>query len=196
MNNNENNSDKRSAILEAALILFEKDGYSATPIPRISEMAKVATGTIYLYFPSKEELVNAVWRKNKLLLQEFLSLPKNSILDFKSQFQKLYQSYLEFAILHPVSFSFLAFHYHKPYLNNENIALDEIILGSLIEFLKIGQKNHLIKKDNPEVLLALLDGGVSGLFKSAKDGKIQLNKQTRNVAEKIAWRMISLIPNS
>jgi TetR/AcrR family fatty acid metabolism transcriptional regulator len=45
-------------ILEAARKIIGRFGIQATTIDRVAEEAKVAKGTIYLYFPSKDELVH------------------------------------------------------------------------------------------------------------------------------------------
>ncbi|MBC7990769.1 MAG: TetR/AcrR family transcriptional regulator [Luteimonas sp.] len=45
------------AILEAASILFAKDGFDATSTTRIAERAGVSVGSLYEYFPNKEALV-------------------------------------------------------------------------------------------------------------------------------------------
>src|SRR5262249_44827993 len=54
--------DKRAAILNAALELFEERGFEATSVPEIAGRAQVAVGTIYRYFVSKEAVVNALYR--------------------------------------------------------------------------------------------------------------------------------------
>jgi AcrR family transcriptional regulator len=51
---------RREQILKAALKIFTQKGYAAATIPEISKTAGVATGTIYLYYPSKRELFVAV----------------------------------------------------------------------------------------------------------------------------------------
>ncbi|MCO5399700.1 TetR/AcrR family transcriptional regulator [Ralstonia soli] len=45
------------AILEAARILFARDGFEATSTTRIAEVAGVSVGSLYEYFTSKEALV-------------------------------------------------------------------------------------------------------------------------------------------
>jgi AcrR family transcriptional regulator len=47
---------KRAAILEAARSVFSRKGYSETAVDDVAEEARVAKGTLYLYFRSKEEL--------------------------------------------------------------------------------------------------------------------------------------------
>ena len=51
-------------LLVAALDLFVEKGYAATRSDDVAARAGVAKGTLYLYFPSKEELFKAVVRRN------------------------------------------------------------------------------------------------------------------------------------
>ena len=52
----------RAKILEAARIEFGKNGFGETSIVGITSRAKVALGTFYTYFDSKEELFSALVR--------------------------------------------------------------------------------------------------------------------------------------
>jgi AcrR family transcriptional regulator len=49
-------ADKRGAILRAAIRLFGSGHYHSTTIPSLAREAGVAEGTIYNYFPSKEDV--------------------------------------------------------------------------------------------------------------------------------------------
>lgn len=53
--------DKRQTILDAALETFVKRGYHSTRVAEIAAAAGVAEGTLYNYFPGKEELLLAVF---------------------------------------------------------------------------------------------------------------------------------------
>jgi AcrR family transcriptional regulator len=46
-------------ILDAAMAEFAEYGYAAARLDRVAQRAGIAKGTIYLYFPSKEELFKA-----------------------------------------------------------------------------------------------------------------------------------------
>jgi len=58
---NKTPADKRSAILDAALKTFVKRGYPQTRVAEIASEAGVAEGTLYNYFPSKEDLLLALF---------------------------------------------------------------------------------------------------------------------------------------
>jgi AcrR family transcriptional regulator len=49
-------------IVEAALTLFTERGFAATRLEDVAARAGIGKGTIYLYFPNKEELFRAVVR--------------------------------------------------------------------------------------------------------------------------------------
>jgi len=48
--------DKRARILAAGLKLFANQPYQQVTMDRVARLARVAKGTLYLYFPSKESL--------------------------------------------------------------------------------------------------------------------------------------------
>ena len=51
-------------LLDAALNLFVEKGFAATRMEEVAQRAGVSKGTVFLYFPSKEELFKAVVRDN------------------------------------------------------------------------------------------------------------------------------------
>jgi AcrR family transcriptional regulator len=57
-------------LLAAALELFVERGYAATRLEDVARRAGVSKGTVYLYFPGKEELFKAVVREGLVPLLE------------------------------------------------------------------------------------------------------------------------------
>ncbi len=53
--------NKEQDILQAAVQLFSENGYHKTRMFTIAERAGVATGSVYLYFTSKEEILNRIF---------------------------------------------------------------------------------------------------------------------------------------
>ena len=53
-------------ILAAALALFAERGFAATRLEDVARRAGISKGTIYLYFPTKEDLFRAVVRQDVL----------------------------------------------------------------------------------------------------------------------------------
>lgn len=70
-------------LLAAALDLFVEKGFAATRAEEVAQRAGVSKGTLFLYFPSKEELFKAVVREHiagtiREAFSELQSFPGNS----------------------------------------------------------------------------------------------------------------------
>ncbi len=64
-------NDTRERLIEAARCLFLKQGYASTGIAQILHEADAGSGSLYYFFPTKEDLLLAVleWYKANLLSQ-------------------------------------------------------------------------------------------------------------------------------
>jgi AcrR family transcriptional regulator len=56
-------TDKRAALLAAATELFAREDMQRVPTAAIAEAAGVAKGTLFLYFESREKLINELYLK-------------------------------------------------------------------------------------------------------------------------------------
>ncbi|HTY25738.1 MAG TPA: TetR family transcriptional regulator [Desulfomonilaceae bacterium] len=68
--------DARGRILQAALEEFSEKGFHATTIDSIAERAKIAKGTVYRYFRTKEGLFNALKEDT---ISEFVELARQDL---------------------------------------------------------------------------------------------------------------------
>ena len=57
-------TDKREAILRAAIRIFAHNGYFNSKVADIAREAGVADGTVYLYFKSKEEILHSIFDRS------------------------------------------------------------------------------------------------------------------------------------
>lgn len=65
--------DKKKLIYESAKALFSSNGFKDTNVPEITRAAGIATGTFYLYYPSKENLFMEIYLdENKILKQSII----------------------------------------------------------------------------------------------------------------------------
>src|ERR1700720_4657236 len=55
--------DRERRIIAAARRLFDRKGYANTAVEEIADRAGVAVGTLYNYFPSKDELLLTILRR-------------------------------------------------------------------------------------------------------------------------------------
>lgn len=79
-------TDKREAILRAAIKVFARNGYFNSKVSDIAGEAGIADGTVYLYFKSKEEVLHSVFDR---AMEEFISEGKREIAEIQDVREKL-----------------------------------------------------------------------------------------------------------
>jgi len=81
----------RSDIIAAALRVFMRKGFGATSMNDIAKEAHIAKGTLYLYFESKEKLIDEIATRHFELLQTKFFAQKHfdSLDDFLSHLEKV-----------------------------------------------------------------------------------------------------------
>lgn len=96
--------DKRKAILDSAIEVFAQKGFSKANIQEVANKANVASGTVYLYFKNKDDL----------LLQAMKSMMDSTLSDIKERIAGV-----EFS----VDKLFLFFYHHvEIFTNNPSMA--------------------------------------------------------------------------
>ncbi|MBY6018858.1 TetR/AcrR family transcriptional regulator [Ferrimonas balearica] len=97
---------KREQILDTALTLFVEQGIAATATAQIAKVAGVATGTLFHHFPSKAELVAALYRGVKQQLADAMATaPPQGPLEHQAQ--QYWQRGLAWAQAQPRALQFL-----------------------------------------------------------------------------------------
>ena len=83
---NVHSNDKKQQILKATLEMIAENGLHNTPMSKIIKKSKVSAGTIYHYFPSKEELINTLYVEIKKEMGGTVYDGLDDIKEFKERF--------------------------------------------------------------------------------------------------------------
>jgi len=96
--------DKRNAILAAATNIIAKQGLSA-PTAKIARAAGVADGSLFTYFPDKDDLLNQLYLELKADMRKRMtsSSPKSRNLSrsLKQRARHVWNSYIDWGISFP-----------------------------------------------------------------------------------------------
>jgi len=79
-------TDKREAILRAAIKIFARKGYFNSKVADIASEAGIADGTVYLYFKSKDEILHSVFDR---AMEEFITEGKSEIAEIAEADRRL-----------------------------------------------------------------------------------------------------------
>jgi AcrR family transcriptional regulator len=92
--------DKRNSILSAATHVFAKRGLGAAT-SAISSAAGVAEGTLFTYFRTKDELVNALYREIKLELADAMMSDFPRKKSIRVKLQHIWNGYVNWGVANP-----------------------------------------------------------------------------------------------
>jgi AcrR family transcriptional regulator len=92
--------EKRKAILDAALRVIAERGMADAPTSAISKAAGVAEGTLFTYFKTKEELMNALYLDMRMEFNQYLAgFPYQGTA--RSRLRYIWNTYLDLCVMHP-----------------------------------------------------------------------------------------------
>jgi len=93
--------DKRNAILDAATRLFAERGLTAAPTSEISKQAGVAEGTLFTYFNTKDDLINALYREIKVELADAMMSDFPRKKNVRARLRHVWDRYVNWGIANP-----------------------------------------------------------------------------------------------
>src|SRR5271165_2745143 len=92
--------EKRSALLAAAIDAVASSGVAASTL-KIAKDAGVAEGTLFRYFPTKDDLFNQLYLDLKSDLMGFLAAGLPADAGIKAQFQHLWSRFIDWGVSNP-----------------------------------------------------------------------------------------------
>jgi len=150
--------DKREQILKAALTLFNRYGFDNTPTARISKEAGVATGTLFNYFNSKEELINVLYLNCKDSLTRRLSDGLDQEKTYRSKLKRIYINYLRWSLEYTDEFLFFQQFCNASCIGETTRKEGLSKFNSILELITEGIEKEIIKNVNLDYISTVLVG--------------------------------------
>jgi AcrR family transcriptional regulator len=182
--------DKREAIIDAALDLFVERGFYGTAVPEIADHAGVGAGTIYRYFESKEALVNAIYKQQKMRFAQVALGDFPATASTREQFRTLWMRMAKFACAQPKAFVFMELHHHQRYLDAENVALEQRMLDLFSNVVVAAQAKGDLKVGPPRLLMGIVMGAFVGVIRCCIEVDQPLDTADWKLAEQILWEAL------
>ena len=92
---------RREEILDAAAPVFARLGYDCTEVQAVADASGIGKGTIYCYFPSKEELFLAAVDRGVRRLRQAVDAAREAPGDPLDRLESAIRAYLQFFKDHP-----------------------------------------------------------------------------------------------
>lgn len=170
-------NEKRQQILEAALKLFVNNGFHATPTTQIAKEAGVATGTLFHYFKTKEELINTLYLETKEELTRELSANVDEQASIKGKLRQLFFNAIHWALAYPNQQAFYYQYSYSPFISQITKELGEQRLQFVYEIIEEGKATDILKDVPTQLLFDSSLGIINGIVKYSLEqpGKMQDN---------------------
>lgn len=186
--------DKRDKLLQAALKLFVSQGFNDTPTSKIAKEAGIASGTLFYFFPTKDDLIISLYLELKGQAAKSINGAMAEIQSTKEVIKTYYEESLKWALQNPTEFSFLAQFSNSPYL--QKIGAEDISthVEPVLKVFRSAIKENLIADMDVNLLYALISHQVFGVNQYLSSKKIS-QKAQRNIIENtfsMFWKMITL----
>ncbi|MDQ8205453.1 TetR/AcrR family transcriptional regulator [Pelagicoccus sp. SDUM812003] len=182
--------DTRKRILEAALELFATIGFDATPVDMIVSKSETSPNTLYRQFECKSGLLNELYRILQLEFRSYFSEIGMEDIGTNISFIEVVRRWFAYAIYRPHRHDLLFVRDLSMHLDERNRArLAEFQEGSE-RFYQKGQQGRHLRPGDPALLRAAIEGCLNGVLAQINRGKLELNKDTFELALKVAWDSI------
>ena len=128
--------------MDAALKLFTEKGFHGTSTAQISKDAGVATGTLFNYFSTKEDLINSLYFEVKGDLSHAMGKDIEAENTFQSKLRKIWLNLIKWGVDNREEFLFAGQFCTSPYITKftrEEVMKEYVFLHDLVnEGIKIG----------------------------------------------------------
>ncbi|MGH1352341.1 MAG: TetR/AcrR family transcriptional regulator [Methyloligellaceae bacterium] len=185
--------DKRTALLETAIQLFAKNGFWNTSTAQIAREARVATGTLFNYFPSKDSLISAVHMKLKLDMMSEMHAGLDKSMSVHDQLKYVWDNAVVWAQENTARFNLLE------QLHSSGLITPEIIESTGQDYIPTGDiilqginEGSIINSDVHYLLSIMLKIGNATLERINNAPSKDDSSQFSDEGFSLFWKAISL----
>jgi AcrR family transcriptional regulator len=146
--------DKRNAILDAASRVFAERGLTAAPTSEISKEAGVAEGTLFTYFKTKDDLINALYREIKLELADAMmsGFPRKK--SVRTRLRHVWDGYVNWGVTHSEQRRVLAQLGVSGMLWKDSIEAGSAPFVEMYNTIRDATERHILRADLPIELIS------------------------------------------
>lgn len=183
-------SRKRDQIMLATRDLVFEQGLQDVAMSQIAQRAQVGMGTIYNYFPSKEDLVFCLFSEIKAAMTQHVLESYDTTQPVAVRVVYLLTSMVRYGIEHPREFLLTNQLALVPFIQERAKSEVSALVAALKQVLIDATQQHLLKAMPPGVMMALITGAMNALVEAHMTQHIHLDQATIEQAMAACWDAI------
>lgn len=178
--------EKEKSIKEAVIKLILQEGFHGTSISKIAKEAGVSPATVYIYFDSKEIMLQDIYREYSEEIFDYIFKSVHQGLGGQQLIELLVRSYYNYIQEHKEIFNFVEQFSNCPSLASGCSEIKGIC--NIDNFIAELKRNHIIKNYNNENLVAIIFYPVKSIAFN--------NRKTEAERAELLEEMIEIIQNA
>jgi AcrR family transcriptional regulator len=178
---------KTEQVSRALLTLVKQNGLAGVTMGEIAKEAGIATGTLYIYFKNKEELINNLFFECRKEAIENYFLNYDASKPFKSGFRVVWMNILNFRVANFEEVVFMDQCYHSPFINECTMKLTKDMKKPLFKLIERGKDENVFKDVDTMTLLTFMIGSIHEGVKNAHYNLKPLQKTDIDRMFKMCW---------
>jgi len=182
--------DKKSAVLWATLELISEQGFQGTPMSQIAQRANIGVGTIYRYFSSKEDLINALYIDVKARLVQYTLRNYLESMPVRESFLLILRNIVDYFVEKPAELLFMEQYANSPLITAATHEEGLRMFEPVNNLFKCAREEHLLKELPMEMLNTLAFGATISLAKLWLFGEVKLDSTILDAGLDAIWDAI------
>lgn len=185
--------NKIDLIFGAGLKLITREGIAGLTMSKLAKSAGIATGTLYIYFRSKEDMLNSLYQKLNIESNERFMRGYSTEEPWYNGFRKVWFNYLKHRIEHFEESVFLEQYYRSPFITVAQKKMAESMKAPVHQMIRRGKNEGLVREDvDDEMLFLSMLGFIRELADEHVTGVYDLNEERIEKAFSLSWGSIKV----
>ncbi len=178
---------KADDIYKATLSLVKAKGLAGITMGEIAREANIATGTLYIYFKNKSELINSLFTvcRNASAAVYFKNFETS--MPFKTGFKTIWYNLLNYRIKRFEEAVFIDQCYHSPFITETTKEMTKKLFMPLYSLIDSGKQQQLIKDHDTIMLLTFMAGSINETVKHAYYANRKITKEVAEEMFQMCW---------
>lgn len=187
---------KISRTFEAALQIIGQKGLAGLKMQQLAKQAGMATGTLYVYFKDKNDLLNQMYVHYVKQMQRNIWGELRIDAPFEEKFRQRWYNYLRYVQQFPAEIVFLEQYHRSPFASQDDIAQQGNVLQPLVEIILEGQKAGTLIHLPVNLVLSFICGSVQEMVAWSENGHLPAVTDITHQAWELTWKSVSKQPRN
>jgi AcrR family transcriptional regulator len=171
--------------------VFAERGLTGAPTSEISKQAGVAEGTLFTYFKTKDELINALYRELKLELADAMMSGFPRKISVRNRMRHVWDGFVDWGLTNPEQRKVLAQLQVSGMLSKESFEAGSAPFVEMQDTIRDAMEQHILRAELPIELISKVLAALAEATMDLIVLKPAMANKYRNAGFEIYWAGIA-----